>query len=550
MEEYLEIRMGSSFLLNAGICGLVKLLEIQEAELEIDYILKEQSILLSKNYIETHDLADYFIKSMVAHFQEDTKYIHLLNKRGIVDALHKNMVEEGREELNKKELESLNAIYKEMIQMLEKNSFKAGYVILQDKYEEFGCISDLIISFKKEKEQSKKRDYYYEVCNILMDDRIKEVLIMKELMYSKINLFYENTSFFLPANLKKDIKAVYEKDFVQPLLEELKGKKQAKKRCIECTNMVSSAKAISFMIDTTDDINRKKSHYWNQKPDAVVCPICAFLYTLVPIGFYFSGSDAVFINNNSNLNLMIRMMNNYQYKFETDDKKAIKSKLFRVFTSEGIEMSLKKLFNIQVIVRKQMNSHFEMTIIGRDMVEGLKNGSKNLQYLEKKFVKIDGNFISVYDETLTNILQKRTQYPTIHKLLQHELRSNGNTNYLMNLLELQIIFQGGGYMSDLYKQAKDAWSVGISLREHLKVKRKGQDIDNYLRGIIYKLSNTLAVKNREQFMDSIIRIYSGEGLPIPFIFRECFQSDEALVGIGHGFILGLKYVKYNSEAEK
>ena len=107
-------------------------------------------------------------------------------------------------------------------------------------------------------------------------------------------------------------------------------------------------------------------------------------------------------------------------------------------------------------------------------------------------------------------------------------------------------------MEQLIKYTNVAWSAGRAMREELTKGVQMKDKDNHLRGLVYKLSNTLSVKDRAQFLDTIIRAYSGKGVPIPGIFKECYQSDDILEAVGNGFILGLKYVKYegnNKEGE-
>ena len=548
MEDYITIELGSSFLLNAGILGLLKMLYHGNAKQGSDYIIDNQVLKLSKDYILDHDFADIYIKALVDQYKKDTKFFRILSKQSYLEHLQSKVTKD------KDDIDKIINIYKELTAMLEKNSFVAGYEILYGKDIKKPLTLTLVQEFKKEKEEEEKYQKYINLCAILSQPEVEEVLVMKELMYSKINLFFENTSFFLPANLKKDIKECYYKDFVQPLIKEITSEKQGKKRCIECSCLAEETRSISFMIDTTDDTARKKSHYWNQKVDAFVCPICAFLYTLVPLGFQFCGSDAVFINDNSNIPNMEMIMSSYKSKLMSNNmdeedsiekqKASAKSKLYRIFTSDGIEMVMERSSNLQVIVRLQDKKSYEMNIISKDTIAGFQRCVKYLRNLEGKFVLQDNKFISVYDEVMDNLLSKRKQYPLIHKLIMRELKGNTSTNYIRNILMIQLKFKGGDSMEQLIKYTNVAFSVGKAMREELTKGVQMKDKDNHLRGLVYKLSNALSVKDRAQFLDTIIRAYSGKGVPIPAIFKECYQSDDLLEAIGNGFILGLKYVKY------
>ena len=64
---------------------------------------------------------------------------------------------------------------------------------------------------------------------------------------------------------------------------------------------------------------------------------------------------------------------------------------------------------------------------------------------------------------------------------------------------------------------------------------------------MYRLINLASVGDISQFMDTILRTYSGYGLTIPDIFKDCYQSEETFKAIAHGYILGLKYVKYQKD---
>lgn len=545
MDDFIEIQLGSSFFLNAGICGLMKLLEFSKAEEGIDYEINGQVMNVSKEFLLSKDISDLYVKTMVDNFKETTKFYDILQKRYIVENIYAR-----KEELSKEDIDNINKIFKEIVQMLEKNSFKSGYIILNEYYNISNITDEVITRLKKEKDLEKEIKAYFEICDILENSEVQEVLIFKEIMYSKINMFLGDTSFFLPANLKKDIGECYKKDFVQSLLDEIAGTKKKTKRCIECSNLAYNTKAISFMIDSTDDVNRKKSHYWNLKPDAFVCPVCAFLYTLVPLGFQFLSNDAIFINNNSSINAMYRVMRTYESKNDDNFKVTNKSKFYRIFTDQKIDMLKNKIYNIQVIIKNQNKEHFEINVISKDTIKKIVDCKNNLKHIERKYIKQNDSFISVYDEVIENIFLKRGQYQLMHQLFLKELKSNGNTNYIRDILMIEITFRGGVNMNSIKKNVDTAWRAGIAMRNKLTETVQEKDIDNSLRSLVYKLSNALSVGNCEQYLDSIIRVYSGKGIPIPYIFKECYESEEMFKAIGQGFILGLKYTDYESSNKK
>lgn len=545
MEDYINIELGSSFLLNSGILGFIRFLESNSAKAGVDYIFDNQSLYVSKNYITDNDISKMYVNTMAKLLGNQTKFFSILAKKNYVISLY-----EQSTELNGEVQKGLESIYKEFAAMLEKSSFKAGYIIC-NSYEHIVQMDLTMISdFKKAKDLIEKKELYLKLCEIVEQPEMSNVLIIKDLMYTKINLFFDNTSFFLPANLKLKIEDCYLKDFVTPLINEIKSDKPKKKRCIECDELSTDVKSISFMIDTTDDVARKKSAYWNCKPDAYVCPVCALMYTFVPLGFAFLGQDAVFINNNSSIDGLIKIMSSYRDRTELNTTGSLKSRMYQAFTSDKIDMISNKINNIQVIVRSPKSSHYELSILGKDKIKMLLFSKKHLTNLEKKYIKNGKDFISVYDEVFDNILYNRSQYVLINKLFRMELSNSTSTNYLINILNIELIFRGGNNLDSLKKNVDIAFAVGKEMRYVLTGSVKDKDIDNSLRGFVYKLSNALSVGNRDDFLDTIIRVYSGKGIAIPYIFKETYSSDEMFKAIATGFILGLKYSKYQKEENK
>lgn len=108
-------------------------------------------------------------------------------------------------------------------------------------------------------------------------------------MYNKINMFISDKRIFYQASkLRLDMADCYNEELIKPIINEINANKKGKKVCIECRNSYNYETPISF-VNQTDDVGKKKSHYWNQNVDAYACPYCTFLYSLVPLGFCFTG---------------------------------------------------------------------------------------------------------------------------------------------------------------------------------------------------------------------------------------------------------------------
>lgn len=532
MNDLIEIRLGGSFLLNAGILGFIRLLEHCGFEEDEGYFIEGQTLKIPRGFFTDNDVAALYIRTMTEYFAERTKFCLALARRHRAEALA------GKSDPTKEEVKELADIYKEFAAMIEKPSFKSGYVILSQTEGAQTVSEEMIAAFKKEKDANQKLKLYQTLCDILNEPKVKEVLIFKELMYSVINLYYENTSFFLRENIKRDVHALYRKDFIEPLTESFDESKKRAKRCIECGQLVHNTRSIAFMIDTTDDVARKKSYYWNMQPDAFVCPLCAFLYTLVPLGFAFMGQDAVFINNNASVANLIGFMN--AVKDGADTGEPARVRVYKAFTSEKIAALKHRFENVQVIFKGRGAKHYTLSIIGKDIIEGLRIGKKQLSYLEKKYVKNGDDYINVYENVFDNIVNRRNQYGLINRLLRLEF-ADRSLNYLKNILELQVIFNGGEKVEEIMKYVNWAFKEGKIMRNNITKDIKiidNKNIDNHLRSYIYKLLNYVVTSNVGGYMDTVIRIY--EGREIPPIFKEMYRSDDLFKTIGQSYILGLK----------
>lgn len=265
------------------------------------------------------------------------------------------------------------------------------------------------------------------------------------------------------------------------------------------------------------------------------------------------GNEAVFINDNNSIETLYKVMDTCKQKSNKNDDKNQKNqsarrRILRTLTSKKIDALSNVTSNIQVIINSSDYSHFKFDVIDKDMVVRLEKGKDYLSYLENKWVKFDDKkFTSVYDTVLDYIYDKQDLYFLLDKLIKIELKEERSLNYLKGLLRLAVIFNGGTEMEDLNKKVNFAFMAGKDLRKSILGDDIKNEDDNSLRGFVYRLVNLSAVGDREQFIDSVIRIYSGFGLSMPSIFKDCYSSDEMFKAISHGFILGLKYVPHEKE---
>lgn len=568
MENYITVDCTGSFLKNAGIVGFVKFAEYNHAVEGNDYIIDGQNLHISVEYLKNNDISQMYVDTMVDIFEKDSKFYKVVHDEyNIIQSYYSK----GFENLSDKDIENVTKLFKSFEDMMLKKSFENTSNILKTEYNVQYDIFDMVKSLKSIKDINNKYPTYIQIIDILNDKTIRNQYMYTELLYGKFKLFFnENAQSHKITILDEKIRREYtiHNNLINPLLEDFSTDAKKKKTvCIECLENTSCKRNNTFMLDTADDVGKKKSYYWNCNPDAFVCPNCAFIYSFVPLGFAFFGNDAVFINNNQSIKELYSIMNTYKLKTESNPNETYYQRLFKIFSSEKISALEHNIHNIQVIFRNGNLSHYDMKIIDNDIISKMVECQKHHYFtnIEKKYLKIGTDFINVYNSVLDNILMRRSQYNFIDKCLKYEFsqeceKKSCNYGYIKNILNIEINFNGGSaimekekkksYVNNLMKKVNIAFEVGKSMRISIlgeNALNDSKEKDNSLRGYVYRLINLASVGDISQFMDTILRTYSGYGLTIPDIFKDCYQSEETFKAIAHGYILGLKYVKYQKD---
>lgn len=615
--EYLKIDCVGSFLKNAGIVGLIRFLNHNNALENTDYIIDGQTLSLSVDYLKNHDISQMYVDTMVEIFEKDTKFYRIVYEE---NNIIKSYFQKDSETLDKKSITDLKKLFKSFEEMILNKSYRNAFKILDKNNTLDVPIIAIAEEFKDEKDINKKYELYCNLIDILKKDKIKTQCIYTELLYVKFPMFFKsnngNTSLYDTANdirtnityQEKYFKNFYNNIFLEMELQEnlINDNSIEKINCIECLNgtvydisfkvfekilndAISKNKYLdnnindkyskqkkrvqictnnSFMIDTSENIDSKKSYYWNCNPDAYVCPVCTFVYSFVPLGFSFFGTDAIFVNINDSIKNLVDTMETYRSKSENDTRETYYQRLFKVFSNQKIDMLYNSLSNIQVIMKNSEQNHYSMKIIDNNIIKHLNECKDYFERLEKSkkcltIVKKDGKDIriNVYDTVLDNILSYKSQYPFIDKCIRYEISNDGYFGYIRNILNIEINFNGGANVEDLTKKSvvvknlKNLVDIAFMSGKDMRVNLLGKEnafnddheTDNSLRSYVYRLANLSSVGDVAQFLDTVIRMYSGYGLTIPSVFKECYTSEETFKAIAHGYILGLKYKKYEKK---
>ena len=556
MEE-IKLLIGD-FLKNAGLVGLKYLLDASDAEEEIDYGITEdkQGLWLERQFAVNADWTDMYFKAFVKRYGELTNYQVVLDKIG--DILKKAGQPEWDKKTCKEDLKFIN-------EKLLSNSYQSGFANMKDHIEN-PDVYELLKSHKL-KENMEKEELcarLQQLMIFLQQPLCKETFSMKSIIYNYINRFWDGKSFLLRANASKDMKSVFDVDFSEPFRRYAAADhKKAKDMCIDCDGKIDAKEKVSiaFMKDQADDLTRKRSAFWNCKVDAYLCPACAFVYSLAPLGFTLAGRTFVFVNMNQNIDLLLRA-NSPDGKMAIDLKREEKER-YASWIARTINLLLqekdRELGNIQVIARGMGESdRYTFDVISKDILKLLNDKSirNDLEQLGRyPYVKTGREYWNVHETVILNLLRYHNQYEVIGKLLKMALEGEGFLFKASFVYDVQL-------RSSLARKKDKTMNTGGEVMNRYAVRERGYELRNALlgakgtnddaciRGTIYQLLNALSVGNVEHFMEVIMRVYCSTRLQVPDAFIEFLKDRDTFTEYGYAFLLGLQGSHYEKKEEK
>lgn len=542
-DEYLEIQIGSSSYKNAGIVGLIYLLQNGGAEEGKDYIIERYYLKVNKEYLNNMNLSDAYTKAFITKNKSSSEIQAILNGIEKLKALDKESkdFDETYTKLKNRIKERFKGRYNKPLAFLECDD------ITSKKVQELRNVVEKISTSKVYDETE-----FENLKNLCLDDKIYEFLSFADAKLL-ISAFWKNKSFMNSQKYKDNHQELFKEDFEKPLKKYVNEEfNTGKKRCVECNNFTKDYNLDIGFIDAVRDSKRKKSFFWDQIEDSIVCPVCALLYTLMPLGFVKAGQDYLFVNSNSSIQDLVEA--NRKIDSLGEDSETLKSYLFKRISL--LTTRAHTIYNsIQIDTRTYDGKEYTMKqiIIDSNLVKLFSICKTQFERLYSKSIKTSsGSWYSVYDNVIDHLLNKNSLYGMIDYLYNEMLRAERKPTYLLDILTIEINRRNlnkGVYMKDTNKLVNirdKAYYHGKKMRESL-IKSKGiirdtADLDNALRSRIYTLSDAVRSNDGMAFVDILINMYTSLGEQIPKLLLESIvDSDKDAFGVyGRAFIIGLK----------
>ena len=544
--EQIVLRL-NNFLYNAGVLGFIKVLKNMENNfVDVDYSIQGNTLTFSSNVFK--DFTQYYLKTLMDEFEKDTMYYSIIEKYKMI--VSQNLIEETEE---------FKDLLRLMSSTLKANKFSSGYTIISKRGDSTD-IKKLLDLLNKEKDFNQKQVYAKEIINYM--EKYRDVLLLKEIMYTKINLFWNNTAFLSKTSVEEEIDNCYEEKFIAPILK-YAGKKPRKNtyQCIECGREVPQLKegSMAWINDMGVDINRKRSNFWNYNPDVLICPICKVVYSCVPLGFYIVGKNGLFINSSVSIESLIEM-NNYDIKMNSliDMENAAYYKILRALNYLGnVDPARKQInFGIQIVKRifEDKQSSYKFNIVTPTTLMVLSEREKEFQQLINRYYTFNkgssnAKTKNIYDTVVTHILENKNLFSFMHDILRDSIESSQKIDFLYNVLKIQITFSMKGVASlmerieqitKLEKTTYHIWKCGLEIKNILTPKN-GPKVqgEGKTKSYIYKLLNALRTNSASKFINTVIKLYIDAKKEIPTSFLKMLNDEEQFKILGNAFVMGL-----------
>ena len=202
--------------------------------------------------------------------------------------------------------------------------------------------------------------------------------------------------------------------------------------------------------------------------------------------------------------------------------------------------------NIQVVRRKWIDKDtqkYAFNLISKDKLNIFKNSQNNFERLIKINFKTINGYLNIYEEVLNNFLENKKQYNLLNRIVNEGVRENKSISFIYDILIINVCSIGGRSVKEVKEEIQSMQDAGYNLRMHFVISNK-ENVDNKLRGYIYKLINALSVNNQHLFMETIVRMYAGIGWNIPSDknngFAKMLGDEDSFKTLGYAYILGIK----------
>lgn len=562
----------NSWLENAGIVGLTRILK---ANPRYRGSCKEKENTLEVDPKVFDNFSDLYFNFFIKNYGQATRYWRIVSEENFLKSLKEN----GFKDFDNKKLKELTDWFDNVLKYsVNSASYKKVIKFINSDYDIKAEVKDCN---KKIRTLNKKnfltespeeaKEILQELINQLLKaieyfstDQARKYFPAKTLSYTVINKAWNGVSFLNPQAKNLDFYDDYQNYFVAPVQKYLQEDHSKDKYiCSTCGRPIKRLEySYGFLNDMGYDLNRKTSNAWNFKNDLYICPVCQFLYSLVPAGFtYNMASQGIFINENSSIrNLQGKndatfnsMMRDIRSNTQTSPYRAF-SAAFRDAEASGQNAALA---NIQLITYN--NDHYNFQIIpivaSKVLIKAVekkytvKQTGEVKSYLANLYNAGISNFRGAgYYSILDNVLNCLFNNTNLFSIIQElELLKVGNTAgcYYNTFQIMTVIRMNGWFLNELHKYRRSENPMKVEEDKLTKARgcgmhvRMGYDNENKAKTLAYKMLEAIRANSTDRFMELLLNAYLYLDKTVPKIFIETQSNTEVFKEYAFAFIAGL-----------
>lgn len=546
----------SDWLYNAGIVGVANILDNSDIpyERKINYIEFDDSALenFSQKYFK------YFIKK----YEKFTSWYKIISFEAYIENFN-------IEKFGEKDLIFINDKIADIKKKLSSNSYKSGYLVIEDKDLDLLKEEKKLKKIKKTKKQNVKDiieniqeqlEIINQIITYLKKDEVKRVILAKNVIYDVIQKFWENVSFLNSKKSNSNMYIEYDEYFTKVAIDYNKADKDKYKySCFTCDNSMSklskpAAYDLTWISKMGVDMSRKSSHFWNFNGDSYICPICNLVYSCIPAGFTTFKSRGIFINQNSSMDTLLKI-NKHNLEHNTSFEELEQESYFNIvenINQSSIENFEKEIENIQIVKLDSDNERrpYSFNVLSKDKLKVISDSKNMLKSMIKIHAKVSSKeFLNLYREVISRLYDGKNQFDLINKLFHLKLDSKFNRiQFIEMIIKINNNFLGGRVKGKMvhYKVINNCKNYGLKLRKAYSDKKA----ENKLGGITYRLLNALKTKNTSRFMDTILNAYMYLNKQVPTDFVQGLQDIDRFQTIGYAFLLGLQGEEFKKDGNE
>lgn len=262
------------------------------------------------------------------------------------------------------------------------------------------------------------------------------------------------------------------------------------------------------------------------------------IFDFIPFAFTI-GRDAVFINNNSSIDLLIGTSSKLDGFIDSRDEN-VRQKMFEAI-AEGSDLIS---FDVEVIFKNRDNEFFETMFLRRKSIEIIGKIKKYYKCFNRYYKVNDNYYIDIAERVMMAIVNLVNVNDLINIFIKDDnprLDGYRNSFIVDKLISVNILIKGDENM------ANDVFFAKRCAKEISKNKYLDK---NKIKSYRTKLTSALIFKDYSRFCHILMQLANFTGADLDFAYK-LFENFEENENIAYAFINGLgdkiEYPKENKE---